>query len=273
MENKTTPVVIAQLAQSLPTLEKIIALNAPENLSPEKIKAIAMEEISYIQVAAMSKPDILKCDPVSVILAVKQTIRKNLTLDPSAGLVYMKTRKIKTDKGWSTILEITDTANGKVSLARQCGQILDLKRPVVKYKENGQVETVTVEFLVPSYPEPRWEVIEFGEVHFMKWRNASHKENSRMWTEDSGKAKPDLEKLNYANPNYTSWKGGIDPEFAGTKAIKHGLGKRGTNINEINAPRVKVERKDVIVIEPTKAINAEATETVNVTPTITSDDL
>lgn len=273
MKNNNTPVVIAQLAQSLPTLEKLIALNAPDGMSEEKIKAIAMEEISHIQAAAMSKPDILNCDPISVILAVKQTIRKNLTLDPSAGLVYMKTRKIKTDKGWSTILEITDTANGKVSLARQCGQILDLKRPVIKYRENGQVETVTVEFLVPSYPEPRWEVIEFGEVHFMKWRIASHKDNSRSWSEQSGKTAPDAEKLNYANPNYTSWKGGIDPEFAGTKAIKHGLGKRGTNINEVNSKRVQVERKDVIVIEPGEAIKAEATETVTPTQEISSNDL
>jgi hypothetical protein len=265
--SNNSPAVITQLHDSLPIIEKLITLNAPNGMSDEQIKAMALEEISHVQTAALYKPEILNCEPLSVLLAVKQAIRKNLTLDPSAGLVYMRTRKVNIGGNqWRTILEISDTANGKISLARQCGRILDVKRPTVKYNGEGQVENVTVEFLVPSHPEPRWERIDFGTTHFTKWRIASHKENSRLWNESSGKEKPDAGLMNYANPNYTNWKGGIDPEFASTKAIKHGLNKLGININEPVTKRIHVEKKDVIVIEPAEAIKAETSE-------ITSNDL
>lgn len=267
MSAENLPAVITQLYDNLPIIEKLITLNAPNGMGEEQIKAMAMEEISHVQTAALYNPAILNCEAISVVLAVKQAIRKNLTLDPSAGLVHMRTRKINIGSNqWRTVLEISDTANGKISLARQCGRILDVKRPTVKYNGEGQVEMVTVEFLVPSHPEPRWESIEFGATHFMKWRIASHKENSRGWNESSGKPKPDAASMNYANPNYTNWKGGIDPEFASTKAIKHGLNKLGININEPVTKRVHVEKKDVIIIEPSEAIKAEATE-------VTANDL
>jgi hypothetical protein len=235
------------VSDSLPTIERIILLNAPEGLSPEKIKAIAAEELSHLQAIAMTKPDIMLCEPISVLLAVKQAMRKNLTLDPSAGLVYVRTRNIKTKDGWAKILEIQDTANGMLSVARQCGRVLDHKYPVCSYNKDGKVIQVSFSFLVQSVPAPRWETVSFGTDSFERWRVASHKENSRSWQQSSGKPQPDLTKLNYANPNYTSWKGGIDPAFAGTKAVRHALKKQGTNYNERNAVKIMIDPKSVQV--------------------------
>lgn len=258
MQQTETGLTLLQKEQS--TIEQLILLNAPDGMSIEKIKAIAAEEISHVQMIAMQKPEIMQCEPISVILAVKQAIRKNLTLDPSAGLTYVKVRSInvgsQANPAWKKILEIQDTANGKLSIARQCGRVLDHKRPSIYYSANGQVEKVIVEFLVPSVPSPRWEAIEFNTNHFQKWRIASHKENAR------NKQDADINKLNYANPNYTSWNGSIDPEFASTKAIRHGLGKLGTNINERNAVKIYVDPKEVQIVSAEAAI-VEAQDVTN----------
>ncbi len=90
-------------------------------------------------------------------------------------------------------------------------------RPAFTYDDSGAVDTVTVEFLVPSYPSPRWEVITFGKPYFEKWKQKSAAKFGGS-----------------ANGNYTSFNKGIDPEFAGSKAIRHGLNKLGTNMNERN---------------------------------------
>jgi len=55
------------------------------------------------------------------------------------------------------------------------------------------------------------------------------------------------EKLNYANDNYTNWKGGIDPEFARAKAIRHALKKLGTNANEYKAIKIAQAPKEMYV--------------------------
>lgn len=246
------------LRENVPTLEALIRMNSPAGVSNDAIKAKALEELSHFQMLSLQKPDILDCEPLSILLAVKQVIKKNLSLDPSQGLVYTMVGSVKNKEGKHIkVLETPETANGKISVARQCGRILDLKRPRISYNDNGQCSKIVVEFLVPSIPAPRWEVIEFTEHNFKKWQRASHVKNSRGYKQDSGKPAPDANKMNYANALYTSWNGGIDPEFAATKAIRHSLNKLGTNVNEMptKGPVSKMEP----VISPSAA-NSEAVE-------------
>lgn len=241
---------IAILHENKPTLAQLVMVNMPVGTTEEEAQRVAVKEISNFEMILQTKPDLGGCTPLSVLLAVKQTICDNLTLAPSAGLVYLIPSKVGND--W--VATYSPTANGMLSIAYQSGAILDNKRPIVTFDSEGKVDTVTVEFLVPSYPQPRWEVITFNKTHFKKWQDASAKKNKGA-----------------ANANYISWNGGIDPEFAGTKAIRHGLNKRGANTN---APRnVITEPK----FEPTTAIEKEFTEhTViesNINPTIKADDL
>lgn len=221
------------LETNKPTLTQLVLVNMPPGTSIETAQRVALKEISNFEMIAQLKPDLLACKPLSILLAVKQCISDNLTLAPSAGLVYLVPSRVKVGQNgnqdvYEWILTYDPTANGRLSIARQSGRILDNKRPVIVYDGEGKVESVTVEFLVPSHPSPRWEVITFGKTHFQKWKAASEKKNKGA-----------------ANGNYTSWNGGIDPEFAGTKAIRHGLAKLGTNMNEsarsMSGPPLKYE--------------------------------
>ncbi len=42
----------------------------------------------------------MDCVPVTVVMAVKYALKNNLTLDPTAGLVYVKTRNVKVGNDW-----------------------------------------------------------------------------------------------------------------------------------------------------------------------------
>lgn len=257
MSNESKGLTI--LRENVPTIEALIRMNSPSGISENTIKAKALEELSHFQMLSIQKPEILDCEPMSILLAVKQVIKKNLSLDPSQGLVYTMVGSVKTKSGnYIKVLETPETANGKISVARQCGRILDLKRPKISYNDLGQCSKIVVEFLVPSVPAPRWEVIEFTEHNFKKWARASHGKNSRGYNQQSGKAAPNNETLNYANALYRSWNGGIDPEFAATKAIRHSLNKLGTNINEVKG-NLKATTQQEPVISPIEA-NKEALE-------------
>lgn len=238
------------IKNELPTLEALFRLHAP---NADAATAV-MQELEYLQMRCSTTPAITECTPQSIVLAVKSVIRKNLTLDPSAGLVYMKTRNVKVvadgKEKWIKVLEIEDTANGLISHNRQLGRILHHERPHVT-KENGKVVAVKFRYLVPSPLGPLWEEPEFDESDFFKWRKASHKENRRAYDnarDKGGKPVPNDEALNYANPNYTNFNGGIDPEFARAKAIKHGLKKLGTNSNERPAAVVPYKHEPVVDI-------------------------
>jgi len=241
------------LNQNKPTLAQLALVNMPSGTTEEDAQRAALKEISNFEMILQTKPDLVGCTPMSVLLAVKQTICDNLTLAPSAGLVYLIPSKVGND--W--VATYLPTSNGLLSIAYQSGAILDNKRPVVTFDGDGKVNSVTVEFLVPSYPQPRWEVITFNKNHFKKWMDASAKKNKGA-----------------ANGNYTSWNGGIDPEFAGTKAIRHGLNKRGSNTN---APRktdngtIKFEPVESIVKEQSEFTQHEVVES-NINP-VKPDDL
>lgn len=230
------------IKQELPTLEALLRINVPPT---EDAHAIVLQELEFLRMQMELKPDLATCNAQSVLLAVKSTIKSNLSLDPQGGLVYLKARNINTAKRgapeqWVKVLEITPTANGLISINRQCGRVLDMERPEVQKDKAGRVVSVSVRYLVPSTPAPRWQTVAFDESDFLKWRKASHKENSR------GKENANAETLNYANPNYTNFNGGIDPEFARAKCIRHALSKLGTNPNERGVTRIQVDPIEVV---------------------------
>ncbi len=242
--------------KAAPTLKALFALNASPGTD---VETLAMQEVEYLRMHAVTKPEILQCIPETVLMAVKSVIKKNLSLDPDAGLVYVKTRSVKVNGEWQKALEVTETANGIISVNRQCGRILDIDRPEVKKDENGKVISVSASYLKPSVDmagksTAKMVTVEFGEDDFYRWRRASHKEN--------GRNKPDsnAQTLNYANENYTNWRGGIDPEFARAKAIRHALKKLGTNQNESRARSINISKDAPIVIIDSAADEAAAND-------------
>jgi hypothetical protein len=220
--------VMQLAAKELPQLKAILSLNTSKEVD---VETLALQELEYLQMIGNAKPEIFECLPASIISAIKTVLKQNLTLDPYAGLVYVKTRSVKVNNEWAKVLEIQPSANGLISINRQCGRVMDIERPEVQKDPAGKVVGVNFRYLVPSYNEAgkpcyKWREVSFDESDFLRWRAASHRENGR------NKADANPTAMNYANPNYTSWKGGIDPEFARAKAIRHGLKKLGTNQNE-----------------------------------------
>ena len=238
METNQKPMDL--LKSELTQLSALLSLNAKQGTN---VETIALQEIEYLRIQALTKPDIMECLPTTIILAVKTVLKQNLSLDPYAGLVYVKTRSIKVNGEYKKALEIQPSANGLISIARQCGRLLDIKRAKVVKNTAGKVTDVSVDILLPTPGGTRWETFEFDESDFKRWQTASHKENVR------NKADADLTKLNYSNANYTSFNGGIDPEFSRAKAIRHSLKKLGTNQNERQMDSIIIEDVKAIVIE------------------------
>lgn len=210
------------LNENVPTLTQLLLVNMPEGTTELQAKRKAMREIMNIEAIFSLKPELAACDPTSILLAVKQCVGDNLTLAPSAGLVYLYPQKVQvgTDPGtnakiYKQILVYDPTAEGRISIARQSGSILHHKRPECKFDFDGKVESVTFSYLVPTKAGNFWETVTFTGSDFEKWKQKSAAKFGGN-----------------ANGNYTSWKGGIDPEFAGSKAIRHALKKLGTNKNE-----------------------------------------
>jgi len=236
---------ISVLKEQQPTLQAITLFN----YGPDKdVSSIVLNEISFLEGMALTKPDILTCEPISIVMAMKYILKNNLSLDPNAGLVYTKTRGFKKGDGtWGKVLEAQPTCEGLLSIAYQCGKIIDHERPTVKKNDEGKVIEVTFRYMRPSPTGPRWVDISFDESDFKRWQAASHKENSR--------GKEDASTKNYANVNYVSFNKGIDPEFARAKAIRHALKKLGTNANE----RIQVNIKPTITNTVDVKVDIEAT--------------
>lgn len=235
---------LALLNESLPTLTQLLLVNMPEGTTEVEAKRKGLREIMNMEAIFSLKPELGVCEATSIVLAVKQCIADNLTLAPAAGLVYLYPQKVKvgTDSSNATIyknvLVYDPTAEGRISIARQSGSILDHKRPKCEFDHDGKVESVSFTFLVPSFGGARWETVTFTRTDFEKWQQKS------------------AAKFSKANANYTSWKGGIDPEFAGSKAIRHALKKLGTNKNEIrqiNYQPIKIKPIEFDYIEKSAA--------------------
>lgn len=236
---------IEVIKQQLPIFEKLMGLNARQGTD---IQTMALQEIQYVEEHIMNKPEISDCTPDSIILCIKKAIKNNLTLDPDARLMYLIPASVKSTNGqYVKVLTSPRTVNGELSVAYQCGTILDHERPTVAYNEKNQCVSVTVKLLRPSFNTARWETITYDAVYFRKWATASHKKNGR------GKQDADLNTLNYMNALYTSHNGGIDPEFAIAKALRHSLEKLGTN------PNAKV--MDKVSVDPAKFVSTTEEET------------
>jgi len=230
------------IIQEKSTIEGIIRLNASAGTD---VAAIALQELDFLGMHMIAKPFIANCIPETIIQAVKYSLKNNLSLDPNAGLVYLMPTSVSIGGSYKQALEIKPTADGKLSIAYQCGTILDNKRPVVTKDSFGKVTSASVEILVPSVPGPRWEKIEMDCADFERLRKFSHIKNAR------GKADADINKLNYANPLYTNFNGGIDPEFARSKVVSAALKKRGTNQAARLSDRIVIQEtaKQVVVEE------------------------
>jgi len=239
----------------LPTLMAILSLSNEAN----DLRTVVQQEITYLEQHALAKPEINGCNQTTMLLAIKSAMRKNLTLDPSAGLVYVKTRRMQINGAWVDALEIQETANGLLSYNRQLGRVLDFERPQIQKNDKGRVIGVTMRLLLPSPLGPRWELFDYDESDFKRWATYSHKERSRGYKPGSGKEEPNVTTLNYANHLYRSWEGGIDPEFARAKCIRHSLKKLGTNPNE-NTVLIKLKPSEQQAIDANIAVAETADE-------------
>lgn len=261
---ETNETALQVLEKNRPTLETLALAYMPLSASREEAARKIIREIANVEQWLRTKPDLAACSKDSMVYAVKQCIQDGLTLAPSADLCYLIPGKVKVGQNgtqdiYEWVVNYEPTANGLLSMARQSGRIFDHKRPICDYDDAGMVVGVSVEFLVPSVPSPRWEKITFGPGHFKKWQAASANKNKGN-----------------ANQNYTSFNGGIDPEFAGTKSIIHGLNKRGMNMGEVptttgqNAASVVSETKTEPVPTTTEYTQFEEV-TPKTTPTSTEE--
>ncbi len=238
--------IMALATQELPTLNALVKINTAPGTDAS---TIALQELDYLQQQAIAKPIIYECVkslPETVISGIKYVLKNNLSFDPNAGLVYIKSRNVEIGGQWKKALEVQPSADGLISIARQCGRILDVDRPRVLKDDKGKVVSVIARFLVPSFdvnrkPVAEWREREYDESDFSRWKNASHKENS--------KNKSDAATKDYSNPNYRSFNGGIDPEFARAKAIRHGLKKLGTNQNETRATQIITSAEKKVIVD------------------------
>ncbi len=263
---------LSLLKPELPTIEALIRLNS---VTGTDVAAIAMQELDFLSMHMIAKPFIAECIPETIIQAVKYSLKNNLSLDPNAGLVYLMPTSVKVGAGYKNALEIKPTADGKLSIAYQCRTILDHERAVITKNETGKVISCSIRILLPSVPNPRWEKIEMDYADFERLRKYSHIKNAR------GKQDANLATLNYANPLYSNFNGGIDPEFARSKVVSAALKKRGTNLAAKLSEKIVIsseQGKEVVTdvvtdhdfseyIEVKDAIQNEATTTTSFTAT------
>ncbi len=129
--------------------------------------------------------------------------------------------------------------------------------------------SVSVRILLPSVPSPRWEEVDMDQSDFDRLRKFSHIKNAR------GKNDADIKKLNYANPLYTSFNGGIDPEFARSKVVSTALKKRGTNMASRLSERITATTVKEVMVEEVKENHteyAEVLESKTNEPSVTNEE-
>jgi hypothetical protein len=279
-------VILSEQAQSImPTLTKLALVNMKEGATFEQAERFVIKEMANLEAILNEKPELAACTTASKIQALKNCINNNLSLAPSANLVYLMPSQVTVGmdganqpvKEW--VVAYKPTANGNLSINRQCGRIFDYRHSI-QYDEAGHVHSVTVWYLIPTVGGTRWsDPYVFMKPHFNKWKKASAAKNK-------GKA----------NANYTSWNqddkfenGSIDPDFALSKAINHSLKRLGANSNEVvtttpttiinpEKPTVPFPSAPIKVIEKTLTLeqsnvinNAVASSTI-AEPTPTTDN-
>lgn len=251
----TQQTAIELLKNNEPTLEALLRICNPETTD---LKALAMQEVSYFEELAMMNPRLLECDPTSVLMCVRAALKVNLTLDPSANLVYLIPSSVKNQAGqYVKVLTLKRTVNGELSVAYQAGTLVDHERPTVEYDtETKRVKSVTVKLGRPSMGGVRWETIVYDANYFKKWMEASHKKNAGF-----NKNNANNETLSEANALYRSFNGGIDPEFAIAKALRHSVSKLGTNFNAKRTGRITLTPEQMVAdADQAEFLEAEVVE-------------
>lgn len=191
--------------------------------SPGELEAVVESEIIYLQQRVQSSEVLAQCTPESLLLCIRHSVRDNLSLDENAGLVYIYPQNVKTANGWIKVAKYEASPNGKISLCRQTGNLLDHKQPVIAKDGSGKITGGHIELLKPSFPDPRWETISFDESHITRWRDASTKKNK-------GKT----------NPLYSNGPAkGIDEGFMKAKIVKHALKNLGLNPSEVRGQQIE----------------------------------
>jgi len=195
-------------------LSKLVP-NTPVDVAQAKVE----QELYNLEYRMMYKPELAECDKASFMFAMRKVIKDGLSFDISDDHVYLMPLNVKQPDGkYKKIIEVKYTASGNLKKAYIDGLIVDHKTPIVTYTDGENPKVKEVSFSVKKH-SGEWEQFVFGELFFSKLRRASHKKHG------ASKNDADMNKLNYANANYTSFNGCIDPEFAATKAINHGLHK------------------------------------------------
>ena len=223
MSEQTTAIGLLERPEVQNTFIKVIQ-SANRGMSEQEAQLRVQQEVINFQEHCIYNNELANCDPQSVLFGIRKVIGANLSLDRAKGHTYLLPASIKQADGtFKKVLEVSYQAEGMLVLYYNANVIVDHKSPQPKYDEAGKVVSITWEYQLAN---KRWESVTFNEAHFNKWRKASHVKNGR------NKNDADVNKMNYANPNYTSFAGGIDPEFASAKCIKHALKKMALDRNK-----------------------------------------
>lgn len=214
----------------------------------DDVRELITIELGHLKRHYEDNAQLRECTDDSLLLSVKEVIKKNLSLDKNAGLVYLMTRNVnkgtKEAPKWVKICEVKESPNGLISLNRQMGLLLDIERPKLIRNDKGKVIGGSVNILKNSYPEPRWETMEFDEFDIKRWAKYSEKQNKGR-----------------TNELYTSGEcGGIDDGFMRAKIIKHSLANLGKNIMEKRGNAPKLELKEVLTQEENQTVSTEDAE-------------
>jgi len=193
------------------------------------IEGVVESEMTYLEQRVGLSPALLECSPKSLLMCIRHAIRDNVSLDETAGLVYLYPQSIKAADGkYHKVATYELSPNGRLSLARQTGNILDHKQPKLIRDKSGKVTGGSIEFLKPSLPTPRWEKFEFDEFEIARWAKFSSVKNGK-WDNNLRKKVPGKPNALYTNGTG----GGIDEGFMKAKILKHALKNMGTNVSEV----------------------------------------
>ena len=221
--------LITTVQKAQPEFNALMKLHADKGSVP----ALVAQEIGFLEEMMYYTPALQKCEPETIIFALKSVIRKGITLDPDAGLCYLTTRSVKVGEGkWVTALKATPSVNGEISIQRMAGRILDVKMDEMKINAEGEFTEIVVQLLVPTDGKTEWRSFTVNNADILRLRSFSHKDRSRN--------KQDSATRDYSNALYRSGKNGtVDLEFARTKAVKMALkrAKTGMNPNEFAIDR------------------------------------
>lgn len=232
---------LQKIAKEVPSLIKVAKVVFPK-WDDEQAENYVVSELSFLRERIENDYGLAECTTESLVQCFKKAMRDNVSLNKSANLVYIQPQGLKKNGQWTKVATYSLTAEGKISVVRQSGMLIDITRPKLFKNAEGKVIGGEIELLKPSYPKPRWECIDFDESDINRWKRSSHLQKAKT---DEEKADKSFSKANALY--FTGVAGGIDSEFMRAKIIKHALAKGlGTNVNESVAKNQNTPVLDVV---------------------------